>query len=384
MEKGRNGNRERSRTEKVRNKGNRKNIGYVLKNLIHGILWCILGFLIIRAIVGTKIAENSGDRWTDIKSLVCQIGINEIYTLIGATAFVLFGIVGIYDFAYTNGLQIFVLPAFIKHKEKSYLKQAEKMMELYYQRDRKFIEEYENERTDLILQAMGLDEKQFHRISYEIIKARTQTDKSIYDLKCKAEKPLFQKDYIVDQSSLESSKRIYDKVDYFINFYTAMYDEEICKSIGSIMSRYIVLSLGEKSNTINYIVVPKGSNFLLGLEVGKILHKPVISILNEERIFKDTFWDGVYDIKTEKNNIVVVHDVLVTGKRIYESIEKLPYDSYEIFGIFCLMRYNSTDFSSIEGFAKHNIGEHQINCLFDVDEEILQQVYEEKYEYKYG
>lgn len=384
MGKGKIGNRKQSKIRSVRAEGNWRNIEYVLKNLIHIILWCILGFLIIRAIVSTNTIVSSGNIWTDIKNLVHQIGINEIYTLIGAMAFVLFGIVGIYDFAYTNGLQIFVLPAFIKHKEKSYLEQAEKMMELYYQRDRIFIEEYENKRTDLILQAMGLDEKQFHHISYEIIKARIKTDKNIYDLKCKAEKLLFQKDYVVDQSLLESSKRIYDKVDYFINFYTAMYDEEICKSIGSILSRYIVLALGEKSETINYIVVPKGSNFLLGLEVGKILHKPVISILNEERIFKNIFWDGVYDIKATKNNIVVVHDVLVTGKRIYESIEKLPYDSYEVLGIFCLMRYNSADFTPIEGFAEHNIEEHQINCLFDVDEGILQQVREGQYEYKYS
>ncbi|MCI8836990.1 MAG: hypothetical protein HFG74_02895 [Hungatella sp.] len=349
-------------------------------NTIHAIFLCFLCYCIIRAITDIDALPTSQNFWGNVKSILLQMDINEIYTFIGSLGFILFGITGIYDFAYLNGLYILVPPAFVQAKEKTYIKQAEKMMELYYKKDIEFILEYEKERTNVLLQAMGIEEKQFHLINYEIIKARTESEKSIHALKRKAKKLLLHKEYIINQSALSISKKVYDKVDYFFNLYTALYDNQTCESIGKIMLSFLCLSLKEKVETIDYIVIPKGSNFLLGLETAKLLHKPVISVLSEERIFKNAFWDGNYT--TDKvNNIVVIHDVLVSGKRIYESIEKLPDHSYNLYGIFCLMKYNSESFTAIDDFLKHNISEDKINCLLDIDENLLKQIYEDRYEY---
>lgn len=356
-----------------------KKVLYIFGNMIHLVMICILGYCVFRAIVFADVYSYTGNFCIDLINVCSKIGINEIFTFIGAVAFVLFGVVGIYEFSYINGLRFLVPPAFIKYKEINYLKQAEKMMEMYYKRDIKFIQEYEKERTEFLLQALGIEEKQFRYINYEIIKARTKPDRDIYQLKCKAKAVILQKDFIINQSSLESSKRVYDKVDYFLNLYTALYDAELCKCIGSIMSRYLILSLKERIAEVDYIVIPKGSNFLLGLEVGKNLHIPVISILEEERIFKNMFFDGNYNEK-KTNHIVVIHDVLVTGKRIYESIEKLPADSYSLIGIYSLLKYKNDNFKPLDDFEEHGIKGEKVNWLFEIDETILKEIDEGVYE----
>lgn len=343
----------------------------VLGDFLHLVLICILGILVFLAVVHESITEGM-----TIKEICSLAGINEIFTFIGAIAFILFGIVGIYDFAYLNGLRFLVPPAFVKFKEINYMKQAERMMELYYKRDIQFIQEYEKERTGYLLQAMGIEERQFNHINYEIVKARTMPDKDIYSLKCKIEKLLLHKEFIINQTTLECSKRVYDKVDYFLNLYTALYDANLCKSVARIMSRYLALSLGENISKIDYIIIPKGSNFLLGLEVGKLLRKSVISILDEERVFKGVYWDGIYD-RQKCNNIVVIHDVLVTGKRIYESIEKLPAGTYNLMGIFCLFRYKNNVFQPVHDFEEHGIEKDKVKWLSEIEEDTLNKIVED-------
>ncbi len=49
------------------------------------------------------------------------------------------------------------------------------------------------------------------------------------------------------------------------------------------------------------------------------------------RVKQDESWDREYHQKEKgKNNIIIVHDVLVTGRRIYESVEKLSMNTYNI------------------------------------------------------
>ena len=344
-----------------------------IKNLVHMLLVLSLLCITFRAVLCVDTGLYTGDFWIDMKNACFQAGINEIFTFIGAVGFVLFGITGIYEFLYLNGLQFLTPPAYIKIKEENYMKQAEKMMELYYQKDISFIREYEKERTDYLLQAIGIEEKQFHHINYEIVKSRVMPDKSIHALKQKAKVTVLQREFIVDQSKMFYTKKVYKKVDYFLNLYTAVYDPKLRSDMGMIMGTYLSLVLKEETTKIDYVVIPKGSNFLLGLETAGVLRRPVISVLNEERIFKDFFWDGEYDIK-KKNNIVIVHDVLVTGKRIYESIEKLPQNSYNLLGIFSLVKYNHKDFHPLEDLQQHGISEKKVHSLLEVDEDLLKEV----------
>ena len=175
-------------------KGIMKKIINVVITGIHLILLCWLGILVFRAVTQIETKE-------DLASVCSVIGINEIFTFIGAISFILFGIIGIYEYAYVNGVDFIVPPTYRYFKQKNDLKQVEKMMEIYYERDIRYIQEYEKERADFLLQALGIEEKQYRYINYEIIKARTMPDRSIYDLKCKAQKALLHKEFIINQSS---------------------------------------------------------------------------------------------------------------------------------------------------------------------------------------
>lgn len=352
----------------------KKNRREWMLDIIHlTILILLLGYA-FRAIICVDRGFFNGAFFHDLKEAILRAGINEIFTFIGAIAFILFGIIGIYDFAYSNGLYIFVPPSFAHIKEKNYEKQAEKMMKIYYEKDINFIQEYEKERIDYVLQTVGIDEAQFRHIRYELIKARAMSVSTVKELRYKAETILYDKQFIVDQTPYELCERIYKEVDYFINLYTAFYDSKLCSDVGYIMANYIVMCMGKQIDNLDYIIIPKGSNLLLGLEVGKILRKPVIAILEEERICKNEFWDGNYAKKQNyKNKVIIIHDVLVTGKRIYESVEKLPKDTYEVKGLYCLFKYRNKKNHPEKVLKKHNIC--NINCLIYTDQEILQKIY---------
>lgn len=350
-----------------------KKVWYVLGNILHvAFIFVMLGFVLRAAL------QSSGQQCASIAEIWTCITINDIYTFIGAIAFVLFGIVGIYEFAYLNDIRFLVPPMYVRAKESNLLKQAEKMMEVYYKRDIEFITEYEKERTEYLLQAMGIEERQFRYINYEIIKARIKPDRNIHSLKRKAKKILFHKEFIIDQSKWELSEIVYDKVNYFLNMYTALYDTDLCQCVARIMSQFLVLSLGKNIEEVDYVMVPEGSNFLLGLEVARQLHKRIICFNGEERIQKKVFWDGGYD-DGKRNNIIVIHDVLVSGKRIYESIEKLPADTYDLMGIYSLFRYMNDNFRPIDNFKEHKIPEKKVNWLLEIDEDLLKKIYEDSY-----
>lgn len=346
-------------------------------DFVHLIFLIVLLIYTFRAVICVDQGLFKGNFFYDLKEACLQAGINEIFTFIGAVSFILFGIIGIYDFAYLNGVRILVPPSFIHLKEKNYEKQAEKMMKVYYERDIEFIQEYEKERMGYLLQVAGIDEAQFRHIRYELIKARAKQAENIEELRNKTEMLLYNRQFIVNQTSYSVSDRIYKEVGYFINLYTALYDSELCNDVAHIMADYIVMCLGVAVVCLDYIIIPQGSNLLLGLEVGKILRKPIIAIQEKERITKNEFWDGNYEKKLNaKNNVIIVHDVLVTGKRIYQSIEKLPKDTYEVKGLFCLFKYKNPKYHPEWELEKHNI--NNIKCLVDTDETRLQKVYEER------
>ena len=338
-------------------------------NLIHFAFICIAFGLTFRAIICVDTGVYSGKFWSDLYVACTKIGLSEIYTFFGALAIVMFGIIGIYDFAYQNGIPYLVPPLFASIKERTYIKQAEKMMKTYYNRDINFIKEYEKERTGYILQTMGIDEAQFHAIKYEIVKARVMPEQSIAQLQDKIKKLLLDGYYIMDLSNISRDHRVYDKVDYYLNLYLAAYDTELCFDISRIMCRFILLHLKEKIDDIDYIIVPIGSNSLLGLEIGKILRKKTILIFDEERIERGRYWDSEYITNGKKNNVIIIHDVLVTGKRIWESLEKLPNNTYQLMGLFCVAEYTDTPYNPKDNLKNHGIT--SVNSIIEIDERLL-------------
>lgn len=345
------------------------------KNLLHiGIVAALFLYTFYAVIADSGITAQNF--WGGLLECLILASINDIFTFIGAIAFILFGIVGIYEFAYANGFHALLPPFYLKFRAKNDEKNAANMMKTYYKQDLEFIQQYEQERANRILQVLGLTEKQFHHIQYELVRARVMKQDTPEEMVAKLKPMVYQGDFIIDQKKTPIKERVYSHVNYFINLYTALYDSDLCTDVGNIMAGYILWCSSQDNfdyADIDYIVIPYGSNLLLGLEVGRCLQKPVIAIQEKPRILKNKCWDGNYKRKASgKNRIIIIHDVLVSGDRIYKSVEKLPFGTYDIIGLYCLIQYDHNRHHPKETLNKHGI--HNIKCLMHTDEDTLKKV----------
>ena len=339
-------------------------------DIIHIIVTVAVLLFTARAIIYVDKDFASNISMAKIRDTIFNIGLNELFTYIGALGFVLFGIVGIYDYCYNNGIRPLYPTYYAKAKRKSQLKNTQKMMKIYYDNDIEFIRQYEAERIGYLFQSIGIDEGQFRHIKYELVKARAMSADTEENLRNKAKEIIYNADVIEDLTCIDEHDRVYRSVNYFVNLYTALYDTQLCEDIGKIMASFIAFRMDEKQmEELNYIIVPCGSNLLLGLEVGKILKKKVIAIHKKGRIQISKSWDGVYNYTGNKNKVIILHDVLVSGERIYRSVEKLPKDTYEIQGLFCLFKYEHEGDTPEKNLAEKNI--NNINCLIETNEDIL-------------
>lgn len=361
-----------------------KKVGRVIAAIISDLVHLLIIVALFAYTFYTVFADGNLDFqqfWSSLRDCLLKASVSELFTFIGAVAFILFGIVGVYEYAYSNGLHA-ILPHYYKKLRKRRDEQiAETMMKTYYEQDIDFIQQYEQERAGHLLQALGINETQFQHIRYELVRARVMPANTEEQLAEKLQKIIFNinsKDFIVDQTKVAPCNRVYSDVNYFINLYTALYDPQLCTSVGRIMASYIMLRW--KANhrdlsDIDYIVIPYGGNLLLGLEVGKLLQKPVIAVQEHARILKEELWDGNYICRPgHTNHIIVLNDVLVSGKRIYESVQRLRPDTYIVEGVYFLIQYDHKTFRPKDELKAHGL--ENVNCLMHTNERILKKVCE--------
>ncbi len=339
-------------------------------NTIHIIVVLLVMFAVFRAIFCVDTGLYTGEFWKSLKESLKLAGLTEWFTFIGAIAFVLFGINGIYEYCYANGMGYLIPPFYQKAKDFILLKQAEKMMNLYYDKDIDFIKTYETERTEKILNSLQLTDEQFHHIRYEILKARSGNISGMSSLQQRAKDLLLNKEYVVNLDNIDASERVYEDVKYFIDLYTALLDDKVFEDAGRLMTNLLRIKMGRDLESIDCIVIPYGGNLLLGLSAAKKLGIRLISVLQEGRMLKEQPWDGEYPQKEngEKIKIVILHDVLVSGKRIYESLEALPKDSFELVGVFSLIYYK-TEKDTLTALEKNGIPNNKVYHIIEVSDE---------------
>lgn len=347
----------------------KKSVSFYFLNIIHLIGLIALIIFIFRAVLCVDTGIVATGFWKEILESIKQAGSTEWFNFIGAVAFLLFGVNGIYEFCYSNGITFLVPPIYRYAKDTLLLKQAEKMMSLYYTKDIEFIKTYEDTRITKILNTLQLTDKQFHHIRYEILKARADKPTNIKKIKSMTEKLILNKEFIIDLTKAVVSNRVYSDVDYYIDLYTALLDDSVCEDIGDIMYNFLYCKLKKQIHQIDCIVVPYGSNLRLALAVAKKLDVRLISVLKDARMLNDQPWDGEFPTKKDgqKINIVILHDVLVSGERIYKSLEKLPEGSCELLGLFSLVYYktNNEPYSVLDA---HGISKDKIHNIIEVSD----------------
>lgn len=74
--------------------------------------------------------------------------------------------------------------------------------------------------------------------------------------------------------------------------------------------------------------------------------------------------------------------MLVTAECIYNSIKKLPEDSYNLVAIFNLFWYKHESYDPIGELEKEGITKDKVRNLLEVDKKILKSVYKGTYKYE--
>lgn len=261
-------------------------------------------------------------------------GLNNVGGMIEQTILTMLSFVTLADVSSYMNWSPFVPDFFEYAKERKYKKEVEEHIQTYIKEDTNFLEDYSHERIGFIISQLGISVDQFDKIRLELIRMRCIPLKDLKDAEEKIKK-LVISDYpiVIDQKKIDSSKICYKKVRYYINITDIMFFSEYAGEISALLAFLITEKLKDLSS-VDKLVVPYDSNFLLAVEVSKKLGKPLVKMRYKRgKIETEKCWDGNLDLR---DRVIIIHDVLVTGDQITDTINKLP-DSCSIKGFFCLI-----------------------------------------------
>ena len=200
------------------------------------------------------------------------------------------------------------------------------------------IKNNKTENIKTFISQLGIKHDQFeNELKYEIARLRSLPTRTMDETKaalkeyCTTKEPAF----LVDQS--REPEKVYPYVDYYINFIDMVFHEglrrDLAKMLVCLMQDKLERSYFQK---INKVIVPIGGNYLLGLAIAEKLNASIVKVRNEGHIYANRPWEGSLDCN---DTSILVNDVLVTGKQIGSTLEKIqshaPY--LTIKGLFFLV-----------------------------------------------
>ena len=159
---------------------------------------------------------------------------------------------------------------------------------------------------------------------------------------------------LIDQSKDDNEKYTYGKVQYYVNFNDLMYSKSFAEEISHVLT-FFIREKEKEIKKITKVIIPYDGNFILGFEVGQNLGKSLIKIRPKDgKIEKDKPWEGTLDFSDQ---VIIIHDVLVTGDQILEAINKIRKKCKKIIGIYCLIRRKDfpQNLEKLKGFKVESI-----------------------------
>lgn len=258
--------------------------------------------------------------------------------------------------------------------EESMADVIQKSTDEYFRHEINYIKNYTNERINHILAQLKLKDSQFNELRLELIKMRSLPLRNLMDAEEKIKefirsghKPFnsFSKNSaVVNLKEIDSAKRTYNNVDYFLNFHDAMYSAEYFADFVRVMHLLICEKIGV--DNFDTIAIPYDSNVILGVEVAKLFGKPVVKMRKDTgKLEIDHLWDGEFG---DGNRVLIVHDVLVSGKQIIHVKNHIP-NRCEVVALCCLAA--RTDDNGLEAMKKENIRVERVIDLSDAEIESL-------------
>lgn len=288
-------------------------------------------------------------------------GFNSVSTMIEQTILIMLSFVGLVQISSNIGWNIFVPDFYAFALNQRSKGEAQKYMGAYFKEDVKFLHNYAKDRIRFLTTQLGVNEEQLSKIRLDLIRMRCMPLENLKHAEEKM-KYLVTGDYpaIINQKEIDSSKLSYNKVQYFINITDMMFLEDYAREFSSILS-FLITEKADLS-AVDKLVIPYDSNFLLGVETGKRLGKPVVKMRSERgKIEAEKCWDGNLN---SNDKVLIIHDVLVTADQIIKTLNKLP-ETCQVIGLYCLIVRKEWDGKN--KLMQKNISVNQIIDLDDND-----------------
>lgn len=298
---------------------------------------------------------------TQIITYIRVNGYSDASELIKQIIIVMLAIVGVFDTAAYKHFNFLVPDFLIYFQEKKRKDEIALYMEEYFKHDIKFIRDYNEEHIKFILSQMQITTSQLDKIRMDLIKMRCLPLKTLGDAERKIEYYV-KSDYplVITENDVHGSELSYHAVKYYINFTDSMFLKEYAKEVSAILS----LLIEEKADLskIDRLIIPHDSNFLLGVEVGKRLGKPIVKMRYKEgKIITDQPWEGQLN---SNDKVIIIHDVLVKADQVEHALKMLPA-TCDVLGVYCLI--SRKEYDGVERLQERNIAVNQVLSLDDKD-----------------
>lgn len=308
---------------------------------------------------------------------IVQNGFTSIGALIEQTILILLAFVGLVEVFHYVGWDMCV-PGFMLYNEKqermkelqncmdAVISQSmdgitKQTMDAYFKREVNFLKDYSEQRVEFIMSQLGINGEQFDKIRLDLIKMRCLPLNNLQD----AEKKLNQfvscgEPMVIDLTGIDPTKRTYKDVDYYLNFNDAMYIDDGCRELANVMNLLICEKIG--TDKFDRIVIPHDSNVILGVEIGKLVGKPVVKMRSSNgRVEREHRWDGKFGTG---DRVLIVHDVLVSGKQIEHALNNIP-QSCSVVCLCCLAV--RTEGPGLKKLTDQNVDVVRVVDLCDAD-----------------
>lgn len=291
--------------------------------------------------------------------------LDRIIQYVGAVVTILFGMIGIIEFSFDNGLLFLVPTSFQSYKERKLSEQTKKYLNEFFSKEGEYFSQHSNSRITYLLSQLGLNRNQLNDLRMSILTIKLMPLRSLDDARNKLIEIVKCPNIVLCQEKLPTDDLVYKGVKFFINFTDVMFMDDYRNQITDCLIFLIQQKAEEKGIQFNRVAISHSGNFLLGVSVSEKLNKALVRVTERPMILKSRSWIGNFDENNE-NNTIIVHDVLVTGKQIRESVQLIQTHT-TIKALFCLVsRLCDTEKKKFENEMKI-----PIFSLLDLDDDYI-------------
>ncbi len=298
--------------------------------------------------------------------------LDSITQYIGTLVTILLGVIGIFEFAYDNGLTLLVPNSFENYKEKKLNEQTKHYLKEFFNHEAEYFSQHSNSRITFFLNQLGLSKNQFEQLKLNVFEIKLLPLRNLSDAENKIRKIIQKGNIVLSQDGKDSNDLVYKEVKYFLNFTDIMFIDDYYTQIIDCLSYLIMQKTKEEKFNYNRILVSNRGNFLLGMGISQKLNTALIKITESPLIFSSKSWIGNFS-ENNQDCAIIVHDVLVSSKQIKESI-KIVEQKTKICAIFCIV--NRLDCTGEKQFAEEydNI---PIYSLLKLDDNAIEELIDE-------